>query len=174
MTGTLVLVCNTLARSTRLHKIGIKIGQRIECEAVKPYKVAAWITHHASSGYGKRVSAASAARLRALAGDSLGELDAELSKLSVYVGDRPAIEPGDIDDLVGNHREENVFALLDAVADRNAPAALERWQQVVATDRAVAGRAVAGLAWGVRRWVETSRARESGEPIGALAGIGHC
>ena len=101
--------------------------------------------------------------------DALGWLDVELAKLAAYVGDRPEIAPKDIDSATGEHREEKVFAVLDAIAVGDAVGAFQAWEQVWATDRAAPGRAIAGLAWSVRRLLEVRREWERGADIGGLA-----
>jgi DNA polymerase-3 subunit delta len=107
--------------------------------------------------------------LRELSGDNLGVLDSELAKLALYVGGRQTIEPADIEALVGNNREENVFAVLDAMAAGDAGRALQYWEQVLATDRAAPGRAIGGLAWGVRRLLQAKHALAAGASLAQLA-----
>jgi DNA polymerase III delta subunit len=89
-----------------------------------------------------------------MAGDSLGVLDQELEKLATYVGARPEITVNDLEALVGNNRERNVFELTDALARGDAPTALRLWERVLSTDRAAPFRAIGGLAWGIRKRLE--------------------
>jgi DNA polymerase III delta subunit len=119
--------------------------------------------------HGKRLDGGGATRLRELVGDSLGALDNELSKLALYVGSRPAIAVADVEALVGHHREETVFAVLDAIAEGDPSRALQYWEQVLATDRAAPGRAVGGLAWGIRRLLSAKRALGDGAPLAQVA-----
>lgn len=168
-TGVLVLVCDTFDKRTRLYKILSGAGGAIECTPLKGRATEAWIARRAHGCYGKTLAPDAAAMLHELIGDSLGELDGELDKLSTYVGPRPAISREDIDLLVGDHRERNVFALLDAMVDGQTAAALKRWQQVLATDRAAEGRSIAGLAWGVRQLLDARRAYEAGTPVRDIA-----
>jgi DNA polymerase-3 subunit delta len=107
--------------------------------------------------------------LRDYVGDALGSLDAELAKLAAFVGERNEVTPADINALTSQHREEKVFAVTDAMAAHDPEAALRHWEQVLATDRAAPGRAIAGLAWGVRRLLEARRDWEAGVSIGVLA-----
>ena len=74
-----------------------------------------------------------------------------------------------VDTLIGNHREEKIFAVTDAISSQDAATALRCWEQVLATDRAAPGRAIAGLAWGVRRLLEARRDWEAGGNIRELA-----
>ena len=99
----------------------------------------------------------------------MGALDAELAKLAAFVGSRAEITPADVDALVGQNREEKVFAVTDAISVGETDKALAQWEQVWATDRAAPGRAIAGLAWGVRRLIEARRDLDKGVPVAALA-----
>jgi DNA polymerase-3 subunit delta len=54
----------------------------------------------------------------------MGVLDQELQKLKDFVGDRPAIDVPDVDELTGRSRGANVFKILDAVGDEKPAVAL--------------------------------------------------
>ncbi len=167
--GCLILACNTLPKNTRLYKIINKCGTVISCDPPARRAMSGWITRWARERYGKQVKAPAVQALREHLGDSLGVLDAELSKLAAYVGERPEITPTDIDALTGQHREEKVFAVTDAMSAGDTAAALRHWEQVLATDRAAPGRAIAGLAWGVRRLLEARRDWDAGANMWELA-----
>ncbi len=167
--GCLVFVCDSFDARTRLFKTVQRLGQAIKCESPRGRAVIAWILDRARTAYAKHLSPDAAARLRELAGDNLGVLDSELSKLALYVGGRDTVVPADIEALVGNNREENVFAVLDAMAEGDAGRALQYWEQVLATDRAAPGRAIGGLAWGVRRLLQAKHALAAGTPMTQLA-----
>lgn len=167
--GVLVFLCRTLPRTTRLHKAIAENGKLIPCETPKGRGVVDWIARRASAIHGKRMASAAAAALREYAGDELGLLDTELSKLATFVGDRAEITAEDIRSLTGRHREERVFAVTDAMASGDVEAALWHWEQVLATDRAAPVRAVAGLAWSVRRLLDARRQWDSGTSIESLA-----
>jgi DNA polymerase III delta subunit len=70
------------------------------------------------------------------------------------VGDSKSIGSGDVGELVGFHREEKIFGMIDAAERRDLAGAMNLWQQVLATDRAAPFRAVGGLAWALRRLIE--------------------
>jgi DNA polymerase-3 subunit delta len=167
--GSLVFLFQSLAKNTRLYKIINGNGKVVSCPAPKGRAVIDWIGRRAHSKYAKRLDHAAAQLLRDHVGDGLGSLDAELAKLSAYVGEREQVTRGDIDTLTGHHREERVFAVTDAMASHDAAAALGHWEQVLATDRAAPGRAIAGLAWGIRRLLEARRDWEGGVSVRELA-----
>jgi DNA polymerase-3 subunit delta len=167
--GCLILACSKLAKNQRLYKMIAKLNGIVECAAPKPQQLASWLIQRSDSRYGKKLEAPAAQRLRELVGDSPGLLDAELAKLSTYVGDRPSITRDDVAALVGQHREEKVFGIIDAMAMGDAATALALWEQVLATDRAAPGRALAGLAWAVRRLLEVRRDQDAGANLRMLA-----
>jgi len=167
--GSLVLACERLPRNTRLYRIVSAQGQVITCEAPARRTLPTWLCTRARSVHGKQLDPAATGLLLEHVGDALGLLDAELAKLSAYVGERTQITSGDIEALVGHQREEKVFGITDAMASGQPARALELWEQVLATDRAAPARALAGLAWGVRRLLEARRDLQRGVSIYELA-----
>ena len=167
--GALILACARMPRNTKLYRIISEKGQVITCEAPARRALPSWLSTRARSVYGKQLEPAAAGLLQEHVGDALGLLDAELAKLSAYVGERPNITSGDVDALVGHQREEKVFGVTDAMASGNPARALELWEQVLATDRAAPARALAGLAWGVRRLLEARRDLQRGVSIYEVA-----
>ncbi|MBU0718846.1 MAG: DNA polymerase III subunit delta [Planctomycetes bacterium] len=167
--GCLILSSSSLPRNTRLYKAVNAIKGVIHCDPPKGRAMIGWIASRAEATYRKRISPAAAQRLREHLGDNPGVLDAELAKLASFVGDRTEIGPADIDALTGHHREEKVFAVTDAMSAGEAESALRHWEQVLATDRAAPGRAIAGLAWGVRRLLAARREWEQGADLQGIA-----
>lgn len=167
--GVLILLCQTFPKTTKLCKIIQEKGAVVGCESPRGRELVGWIVRRAQEQYDKRMSYPAAQKLREQIGDALGAADAELSKLSAYVGNRGEITPADVGALTGHHREEKVFAVTDAIASKDPAGALRCWEQVLATDRAAPVRAIAGLAWGVRRLLGARRDWDSGVSIRALA-----
>ena len=167
--GCLILLCKSFGANTRLYKKVNGFGGVITCEAPRGAALVSWICNRSLKTYGKRIDRGGAGRLRNHVGDSLGVLDQELDKLTTYVGERPNITAEDVDVLVGNVREQRVFAITDAMAEGDARTALHQWERVLATDRAAPGRAIGGLAWGIRRLLEAHDAVAGGTPAHRLA-----
>lgn len=167
--GTLILLCQTMASNTRIYKIIKKQGLVISCDPPKGRAVIGWIVTRTEQCYQCRIGSPAAQRLREHIGDDVGRLDCEIAKLSAYVGDRNTITPADIAALTGLHREEKVFAVTDAISSGDVSMALAQWEQVLATDRAAPGRAIAGLAWGIRRLLQVRREWEAGASLFALS-----
>lgn len=168
-TGSLILMCQSMPKSTRLYKIIAESGTIVHCDVPSGAAICGWITHRANDRYGKRIDRVAAQRLREMIGDAPGWLDAEIAKLATYVGERPEVTPKDIELLTGCRREEKIFAVTDAISNGDTATAISSWEQVLATDRAAPGRAIAGLAWGVRRLLAARADYESGVSIRELA-----
>ena len=167
--GSLLLLCNTLPANTRLCKAIKKTGSVISVSPPRGRATVDWIIDRAKRVYRRRLDPSAARRLYDHVGDASGALDGELAKLTAFVGDRPEITPDDVGRVTGRHCEEKVFAVMDALASKDAAGAMRYWKQVLATDPAAPGRAIAGLAWGVRRLLEARRDWEDGQHLGALA-----
>lgn len=167
--GCLILSCTVFDARTRLFKAVKKIGELIDCKPLSGQALIQWLIDSAADVHGKKISPQAARCLFDHVGTEQERLDQELSKLVLYVGDRAAITPGDIEALVGRYREQAVFAVTDAIAVGDTATALSAWQQVLATDRAAPGRAIGGLAWGLRRLLEARRRLDQGASLPSLA-----
>ena len=167
--GTLILSCQSMPKNTRLHKMIAEHGSVTSCDPPKGRAVNTWIVARAKEIHECRISSTAAQRLREHIGDDVGRLDMEIAKLTAYVGERKTITPADIDALTGMHREEKVFAVTDAMSSGDAAGALARWELVLATDRAAPARAIAGLAWAIRRLLQARRDWEAGTSLYVLS-----
>lgn len=168
-TGRLILLCNTMPKNTRLYRHINQLGGIVACAPPRPQEVTAWIGRRAKEIYDKNLTPRAATMLRDFVGDAPSMLDAEINKLADYVGGRVTITEEDIEAITGRHREEKVFVVTDAMAAGHADEALSHWEQVWATDRAAPGRAIPGLAWGVRRLLDARRAWAKGANLHALS-----
>jgi DNA polymerase-3 subunit delta len=168
-TGTLILVCKSLPANTRLHKLIRSVGTVIKCEAPKGRAVTQWLVQRCREEYGCGLDTRAAARLRELAGDDLGVLDSELAKLRIYAGRGARITSAHVNELVGAYREENVFAIVEAMLTGDAARGIRLWNQVWATNRAAPFMAVGGLAWALRRIINAKASLDAGAPLDQVA-----
>lgn len=65
------------------------------------------------------------ANLIALSCNSIREIDNELNKLNVYLGNKNHITMDDVEEIVGINKENNVFELTKAVGSRNLDSSLK-------------------------------------------------
>ncbi len=168
-TGTLILLLKSFPSNLRLYKLVASAGEAIKCEAPKSAALSGWAATRAKSAFGCDFGPGAADRLADLVGADCGRLDSEISKLATYVAPKTKITVEDVEELVGSHREEKVFAIGDAIARQDASDALKLWHQVLETDRAAPFRALGGLAWGFRRFVNARRMLDGGAPAMAAA-----
>jgi DNA polymerase-3 subunit delta len=138
-TGVLVLLVKTWPSNTRLAKIVERCGWSIECKPPKESELAPWLIAMAKVHGGKALEEHAARLLVELAGPDAGILISELEKLITYVGDRPAIERGDVSKMVGTGRVETVWRILDAATGGKRGAALEDLDRLLATGENAVG-----------------------------------
>ncbi len=168
-TGILILECRSFPKTTRLYKqVNAQGGELIECKQLAG-RAAADFVQAAARERGKQLEPAAAAQLVSLLGQDAGLLTHEVEKLSLFVGDRSQITRDDVRALVGQSREEKIFAVMDAAGLGNLPQALDLWQQVLSTDSAAVYRAVGGVAYVLRRWLAAQRMLSEGMNAAAIA-----
>ncbi|NRA96727.1 MAG: hypothetical protein HRU14_11025 [Planctomycetes bacterium] len=86
-----------------------------------------WVVERAAD-LGKGLSMEDAYALHRMVGNKLRELDSELKKLTTFVKERPRIGADDIERCVGEGRLAPVFDLAEAVAGKQASAAIDQSQ----------------------------------------------
>lgn len=127
--AVLVLCCNSWLKSTRLHKALDKVCAVRWCEPIKEGQVVGWLVSRAKD-YGKTIEPAAAERLRDLIGPDLQRLDNELAKLSFFEPANPAITSRAVDALVGFQHEQQIWDMINALAARDAAAALRKIEEL--------------------------------------------
>lgn len=96
----------------------------LEMKAPYDNQVPGWIRMLAQEK-GKEMHSDAVGTLHRRVGGSLAELEAELTKLADYVGDRGEITTEDVLAATTRSKNESVFELTDALGNRNVPRALE-------------------------------------------------
>jgi DNA polymerase III subunit delta len=132
--ATLVLVLDSWLKTTRLHKALDKIGGIRSCAPIKPQYAPQWIARRATEAYGKAIEPTAVARLADLIGPDLQRLDNELAKLALYQPESPAITLRAVDALVGFQHEQQIWEMINALAERDAPTALRKIEEIWAID----------------------------------------
>jgi DNA polymerase-3 subunit delta len=82
--------------------------------------------HKAIVGHGKSISEEALSELVTRVGPHSRQLDTEIEKLTLYVGDRSQIELEDVDAICTRNKTARAFALGDALGDRDLPRLLAR------------------------------------------------
>jgi DNA polymerase-3 subunit delta len=89
---------------------------KIVCKAPEEAKLAEWCLRWAKTKANKPLSEDAADLLLTLIGPEMGLLASEIEKLAVAVGNKPRIDPADVQEYVGRSRQADVFKILDDIA----------------------------------------------------------
>jgi len=142
----------------------------VECYPLFDNQVPDWIERRGRD-HGKRIQREAAHRLIERVGQTLSDLDNELSKLASYVGAKEQITEADVLAAAGHTRQDTVHELNAALGRRNAPEALRLAERVL-DEGMPAPQLLGAIAWNFRH-LRTGRdkldAGESLEKI--LAGV---
>ena len=82
-------------------------------------------------------------------GPNARQLDMEVEKLSLYVGDRPRIEFADVAAICSRNKSARAFALADALGDRDLPRLLRRLDEELWEIKFDKARSEIGLLYGL-------------------------
>lgn len=95
-----------------------KHGLVIECPEMKGGEAAAWAVARAKA-LGKKLEPAAARMLVGQkVGSGLAELESEVEKLALFVGERDRITAAEVEEVTPRLLEEDVFRMLDAVSGK--------------------------------------------------------
>ncbi len=100
-----------------------KKGELVECKRPYENQLGAFIREEAKV-LGKRIEPAAAEMLVYLVGSNLGELNTQLEKVALYVGQREAITVDEVRGIVSDTKVESVFDLANAMGERDPAKAL--------------------------------------------------
>jgi DNA polymerase III subunit delta len=126
----LALVGRKLASGDSLRKAIAAVGDVLEYQAPKPWKIPEWTVEQAGR-MGVGLALSEARLLVQRVGDNLHTLTRELEKLSAYKG-RAHVTADDIRLLVAPTLEASIFDLVDAVAGRRTSATFTLLEQLYA------------------------------------------
>jgi DNA polymerase-3 subunit delta len=161
--GILVLELNSLPATTRLAKLLGDAGA-IVCKAPKTEALPRWCAEWASAQYGKTLPEPAARLLVDLVGPEMGLLDQELNKLSAAVGSASRIEAGDVDQLVGSRRTEDVWKIFDLIGAGQVGASLDMVNQLLDQGEEPL-RLLGAFGYQLRRLAQAARLTTQGVPI---------
>jgi len=104
---------------------------------------------------GKVISDEALAELIESVGPNSRELANEVEKLSLYLGDRKDVEPGDVAAVVTRNKQARAFALGDALGDRDLPRLLRTLDEELWTMKFDSAKSEIGLLYGLITKVRT-------------------
>lgn len=168
--GVLILTLDTWAKSTKLAKKLVKIGEHIATEALKGWQMPKFVANYARSEHDKSLTQGGSQLLVELVGDAAGRLCSEVDKLVMYVGERDKITEADINALVGHNRIFSVFLVIDFMTAGNTAGAVERLRSMFANDKSSEFTVVGAFAFHFRRMFRAKRMLEKGVNANQIAG----
>ncbi len=125
-------------------------GLAIEFRALSVADAAKWAVERAKK-LGKRLEPAAARKLvQQRVGTGLGEIEAELEKLALFVGDLKTIGSAHVDEVTPRLVEEDVFRLVDAVGRKSAGRAVGILRGLLGEQGQDPGRVLGMLAQSIR------------------------
>ncbi len=166
---TVILVTGETGGRNRARRRAVKAALRraveehgvaVEFARLKVAEAARWAVERAKQ-LGKKMEPAAARKLvQQRVGTGLGEIEMELEKLAVFVGDGGSIGTQQVDEVTPRLVEEDVFRLVDAVARKEAGRAASILRGLLREKRESPGRILWLLAqemrmiWGTKLLLE--------------------
>ncbi|MEW6096077.1 MAG: DNA polymerase III subunit delta [bacterium] len=126
----LILLANKLEDKHSLYKAVIKEGIIAMFYPLFDNQAISWIQAQAHQRANKTISKTAANLLIQRVGTKLNNLNSELDKLVLYVGDKSTIEEDDIMKVSLGSHSENIFSLIDAIGYRKKVQALGIFKQL--------------------------------------------
>lgn len=163
--GVLVLELKSFPSNTRLYKL-VADESSIACKAPAAFRLPQWCGQWCPSRHGKQIANPAAALLVDLIGPEMGQLDQEMAKLSIYIGERSRIDPIDVDKLVGQSRAENTWKIFDAIGAGNSAEALAMLDRLFDQGEEPM-RLLGAFSMQLRRLAQAARLAVQGKSLGA-------
>jgi len=128
-TSLLLMAASEIDRRKRLYKLVLKSGTVVDCKKLDRRTGPQFVAAEAAEA-GKRIDRTAVDALIELVGADAAMLANEIRNLVHYVGDRESITEDDVMMMTASLREESIFTLTDAIADRDVGVALAALDQL--------------------------------------------
>ena len=161
-TGRLILTVKSWDARTKLAKKLKSVGKLINVTQPKRWQLPQRMVEYANEAHGKKLTRDAAELLVELTGDELPRLYSEIDKLTVYADKDKAITQKHVESLIGHNRLFNAFAVIDAITDGNAAAAVQRLRGMFAEDRSSEYTVIGAFAFHFRRMFNAKVLLEKG------------
>jgi DNA polymerase-3 subunit delta len=169
-TASLVMMVSSFPKNTRLAKLVAKVGTIYDCKAPDTSKLDGWIGKSAGKR-GKKVAPEAVQLLTQWVGGDLAQLDQEIEKLSLYVGDRDTITLEDVGRVVSAGGAAEAFALPNALTIGNAGKALDALGSMLTT-RGEEFKTLGMIGWHLRRAIRAQQLLAQGQnPQSAMKAV---
>ncbi len=133
--ATLVIAAEKLDGRLKFSQQVAKSGTVVECKKLYDDKVPGWAGMQVKRR-GRQISQEAAKFLAEMVGNDLGQIVQAIDRVILFIGERPTIELADVEQVVTDTHQRDVFALTDAVGQRNTARALSYLQNLLANGQA--------------------------------------
>lgn len=147
--ASLLLVCNKYNNEVDSQKGDKDIIVMVECKKLRDYQLPSWILSRVKT-YKKKITTRAAQILAEETGNNLELLENNIEKLSIYLGERTAIEEKDVRELIHGGRRQTIFELTNAVAAKNTARALKILDRLIVLGEE-STRIISLLGWQLKR-----------------------
>ena len=120
----LVLVAARPDFRTKFYKTLEEAAMVVECRQLWENDIPIWIGSRVEK-LGKAITPDACRLIQAYVGRSLREIQNEIDKLFIYVGDKKTIDAQDVNAVVGLTKQYNIFELQNAIGAKDASRAME-------------------------------------------------
>ena len=160
-TSSLMLIVSRWDSKWRLAKLAGKIGDYIDCSVPAKQSLTAFLRDSAERR-SKKISRDAAELLEQWVGKDRASLDAEIEKLSLFVGERAEITIEDVSTLVAATAGPTPYALTNAITAGDPVAALDSLGGMLAA-RGDEFKVLGMIAWHLRRVLKAQRQLAAGK-----------
>lgn len=166
--ASLVLVCNKYNNEVDSSNGGKDTFIAVECKKLRDYQLPSWIFTRVKT-YKKKITTRAAQILAEETGNNLELLENNIEKLSIYLGERTAIEEKDVRELIHGARRQTIFELTNAVAAKNTARALKVLDRLIALGEE-STRIISLLGWELKRiWMAKRIIKNCGDNRSKIA-----
>jgi DNA polymerase-3 subunit delta len=123
-TTIFVAVFESVDQRKKIFKDLFKKMTVVEFSEIGERYIPSWIDRITRS-YGKTIAPQVAAALQNLVGNRLIDLNNEINKLALFIGEKKEIDTADIEAVVSKYRIDSVFELTNAIAAKHTEKALK-------------------------------------------------
>ncbi|MBE5826146.1 MAG: DNA polymerase III subunit delta [Butyrivibrio sp.] len=126
-----IFVEQELDKRKDMFKAVSKLGFEMECEIQTEETLYRWIKSRCANE-GKEISPRAQALLVERVGTDMSNIATEIEKLVCYCIDRPSITEEDIEAVCAHYLTSRIFAMTDAISERNQRKAIELYYDMLA------------------------------------------
>jgi len=118
----LVLLAEKIDSRTKIFELLTKAAIKVECKRLYEDRIPAW-TQNRITQFGKKSAIEACQLIHVHVGNSLREIQNEIDKLLIYIGDKTEITSEDVDAIIGLSKRYNIFELQKSIGRKEiAPA----------------------------------------------------